>query len=233
MKNRTNAKVYRYSSIAYVLDALARKEMTLLDPKSWADKNDSLYVDLYKQYRGAGAVFASCCTLSTETFHHWYVFGGTHAGAFIEYDRTELESCFKSLKAQGHKIRYAKVKYFTLGRVEKDATLNSLPFLKRWGFQSEREYRVIVETDDESHLAYRIPIPMAAINRVVINPWLPDPVVETLRARIHSISECANLTVDHSRLIDSDRWKAAGIRMVAGYKRRHNPVYKRLREKKR
>jgi len=233
MKRATETKVYRYSNIAYIIDALARGEMVLLDPSSWEDKNDSQYIDLYRQYREVAGVFASCCTLSRETFHHWYIFGGSSAGAFIEYDRAELEACLEGLKSGGHKLRYKPVKYLTLENVEKStASLKNFPFLKRFGFQSEKEYRVIVETDDETMTSYPIPIPIDVIRRIVINPWLPKSVVSSLRERIRSIPGCDRLSVDHSRLIKSDRWIAAGIKKLTGHIRSKRPAYKKLRKKK-
>jgi hypothetical protein len=232
MKVKERPKVYRYSSIAYVIDSLARREITLLNPSSWADKNDSLYISLYKQYREVGNVFASCYTLSKETFQHWYIFGGSSAGAFIEYDRTKLEACFETLKVAGHKLRYTEVEYLTLEKVEKaQATLERFPFLKRWGFESEQEYRVIVESDDKNLISYPIKIPIGVINRIVINPWLPRTVVQSLRETIHSINGCENLAVDHSRLIESARWMAAGVRKLSGHLRTKSPVYKKLQKK--
>jgi hypothetical protein len=232
MNTRERPKVYRYSSIAYVIDALTRREITLLNPSSWADKNDSLYINLYKQFRGVANVFASCCTLSKETFQHWYIFGGSSAGAFIEYDRVKLEAHFETLKAEGHKLRYEDVMYLTLEKVEGPlAKLERFPFLKRWGFEAEKEYRVIVETDDENVISYPIPIPLNAINRLVINPWLPRPVVESLKDAIHSIDGCEDLKVDHSRLIESDRWMVAGIKKLSGHLRTASPAYQKLRKK--
>ena len=232
MDDPKESKVYRYSSIAYIIDAIARSQITLVDPASWADKNDSFFIDLYRQYRGVAAVFASCCTLSKETFHHWYVFGGSSAGAFIEYDRARLEACFDTLKTQGHKLRFEKVTYLTLQDVEgPQATLDRLPFLKRWGFDAEKEYRVIVETDDEEMIAYPLAVPNSAIRRIVVNPWLPRSVVDSIKTRIQGIDGCEKLKVDHSRLIESDRWKAAGIRKLAGYRRTIDPTFKKLRKK--
>jgi len=233
MKAKDRTKVYRYSSIAYVIDALTRREIRLLDPSSWIDKNDSLYMNFYKQFRGVANVFASCCTLSKETFQHWYIFGGSSAGAFIEYDRAKLEACFEALKTKGHKLRYESVSYLTLERVEKpQATLERFPFLKRWGFEAEKEYRIIAETNDETLISYPIPIPLSAINRIVINPWLPRSVVDSLREVIHSIEGCENLKVDHSRLIESDRWMAAGVKRLSGHIRNKDPAYKKLRKKR-
>ncbi|HEX3664381.1 MAG TPA: hypothetical protein VHU23_04010 [Rhizomicrobium sp.] len=232
MKSSDNSKVYRYTSIAYVIDALSRREMTLLNPSSWVDKNDSLYISFYKQYRNVAHVFATCCTLSKETFQHWYIFGVSSAGAFIEYDRATLEACFEELKLQGHSLRFDEVQYLTLENVEKPTvSLESFPFLKRWGFGPEKEYRVIAETNNHDAISYPIPIPLNVIRRVVINPWLPRSVVDSLKARIRSIDGCEKLKVDHSRLIESDRWIAAGVRKLSGHLRT-SAVPRRTRPKK-
>ena len=61
---------------------------------------------------------------------------------------------------------------------------------------------------------------IASVARVVINPWLSKDVVQSIRACIQSIPGCENLRVNHSRLIDSDKWQAAGIRRLSAHMRK-------------
>lgn len=225
--------VTRYSSIAHVIDCLARKELPLLDPKSWIDRNDSLFMDFYRQHRKVPAVFAACATRSKETYHHWHVFAGQAAGAAIEFDRQKLEAHLRALQKQRHKLRFGIVRYLTLKRIEGgEAELQDFPFVKRWGFQAEKEYRIISECDDSDAVMLSIPLPIKIVRRIIINPWLPSQVVESLKDRIQSIAECEKLRVSHSHLIASDRWKAAGVRIVNGYRRSRDPRYRALRKSK-
>jgi hypothetical protein len=41
---------------------LARRELTLLDPSSWDDRNDSLFLEQYREKRGLQSVLALCFT---------------------------------------------------------------------------------------------------------------------------------------------------------------------------
>lgn len=230
--------VSRYSSIANVIDTLTRQELSLLNPSSWIDKNDSQFVEFYRQYKGAPAVYAACFTLSNETFHHWYVFGRESAGAYLEFDTALLEAHLAGLRKKGHKLRYQAVEYFALAAIEDPKiSLEQFPFAKRWGFQAEKEYRIIIESDAIA-VSCQVPIPLQTVARVVINPWLSKDVVQSIRACIQSIPGCENLRVNHSRLIDSDKWQAAGIRRLSAHLRKTDPAYKkpkrrRARKKKR
>jgi hypothetical protein len=218
--------VSRYSSIANVIDTLTRRELSLLNPSSWIDKNDSQFVEFYRQYKGAPAVYAACFTLSNETFHHWYVFGRESAGAYLEFDTVAQEAHLGRLKKEGHKLRYESVQYFTLSGIgDPKISLDQFPFAKRWGFQAEKEYRIIIESEAIA-VSCQIPVPLRAVARVVINPWLSKDVVHSIRSCIHSIEGCEMLRVDHSRLIDSDKWQAAGIRRLSAHLRKTDPAYK-------
>jgi hypothetical protein len=165
----------RYTNIAAAIDILARQELVLLDPISWDDRNDRHFMNLYKEYIGADGLYAACCTLSNETYHHWHVFGG-RSGAYLEFEKSELEAHLKGLKKSGHRLRFEEVNYYTLNAIgEGKLTPEDMPFAKRWGFNAEEEYRIIAEGDADQ-ITYSIPLPVGLIRKVVINSWLPEPV---------------------------------------------------------
>lgn len=54
--------IRRYTSIPGVIDTLRRRQLPLLDPQYWDDRNDSYFMRLYKEYRGANRCsFRSIC----------------------------------------------------------------------------------------------------------------------------------------------------------------------------
>jgi hypothetical protein len=50
---------------------LKEQKITLLDPESWEDKNDSHFMSLYRKKKSLKSVLALCFTQASETFHHW------------------------------------------------------------------------------------------------------------------------------------------------------------------
>ena len=51
MPINNNTSLHRYTSLPVLLDMLVNKRITLLDPASWEDRNDSFYVEKYKEIK--------------------------------------------------------------------------------------------------------------------------------------------------------------------------------------
>ena len=205
--------IRRYTSLAAVIDILRRKEMALLDPQNWDDRNDRYFMSLYKEQRGIKGLYGLCACMAGETYHHWRVFTGFADGACVELQRAPLENILSSRP----EFRFGKVDYLLLKKVEKltKRDVNRLPFIKRQGFRDEKEYRIIAESDEPQRSAYSIGIKLDWISRITINPWLPESISKSVIQNLKAIPDCGRLSIRKSRLIDSSRWKEAGDR-VAG-----------------
>lgn len=209
---KLNNFIRRYTSIAATIDILRRKELPLLDPQTWDDRNDRYFMGLYKDVQKVGGLYGLCAAACSETYHHWRVFTTSADGACIEIKREPLEASLDLLQG----IRYGKVNYMLLDRVENLSTTDrpQLPFIKRVGFEPEDEYRIIAETDAVQQSALPIEFPISFINKIYLNPWLPASIAESLIKTIHDVPGCSKLRVSRSHLIDSGRWKRAGDRVV-------------------
>lgn len=204
--------VKRFTTLSSALDALNNKRIVLLNPKSWDDKNDSYFIDIYKNKKDIKSILALCCTRSTETYHHWKVFTPESEGVCIEFYRSPLE---RVLTGAGAKV--GVVKYMLLKDLEAldSSKLEDLPFIKRNGFKDEREWRVICAMDRPDVMSCPIDINLEMVNRVVLNPWMPESLVNNIRAMIKSIPGCGDLRIERSRLINSAQWKKAGEKICA------------------
>ena len=204
--------IRRYTSIAAVIDILRRKELPLLDPQTWDDRNDRYFMSLYKEDRGLGGLYGLCAATCRETYHHWRVFTDTADGACIEIRREPLEERLADLPG----VRFGDVDYLILERVEalSSADVDRLPFVKRWGFQPETEYRIICETAEPQRAALAIDFPVSLIGRIYLNPWLPASIAASLKETLQEIPGCSRLPIARSHLIDSGRWKSAGDKVV-------------------
>src|SRR5215471_8920008 len=62
---------------------LTEKRITLLDPETWDDKNDSHFLRLYRETNQLQSVLALCFSQHGETYHHWRVFASGASGICI------------------------------------------------------------------------------------------------------------------------------------------------------
>jgi len=204
--------IRRYTSLSGVVDILRRQQLPLLNPESWDDRNDRYFMDLYKEARQLGGLYALCAAQCAETYHHWKVFTGGAEGACLEIRREP----FEALLSQLQHVRFKTVDYLVLEKVDRlrPQDLANLPFCKRYGFTDEIEYRVIAETAEPQQPVLRIDFPLELIGRIELSPWLPDAVAESVQAVLSSITADHAIEIRRSRLIDNDRWKRAGDRVV-------------------
>jgi hypothetical protein len=187
---------------------LRNRQLTLVDPAAWDDRNDRYFMELYKEARGLGGLYAACAATGPETYHHWRVFTTAADGACVEIFREPLENALRGLT----KVSFGEVDYLRLEEVEKltEADSEDLPFFKRVAFQPEQEYRIIVETSEAQEAIIGLELPLNWIGRILLNPWLPERVAQSVKQTLLEIGGCENLVVERSHMIENARWKRAG-----------------------
>ena len=205
---RLDKYIRRYTTLSSALDTLVNHKLVLLSPSKWDDTNDTAFMELYRSAKNVEATLALCCTMATETYHHWRIFTQGMEGVCIEFDRLALS---RSLSADTE-VQFGRVKYVNVGGLEAMGTadVDQLPFLKRLGFRDEREWRVLVNCMEPAKHTYDVEIELSAIKRIILNPWLPPPLSANLRGIIRKIPGCEKLKIESSGLTNSTRWKAAG-----------------------
>lgn len=209
MRRVTNS-LRRFTTISSAIDTLRNNRVAFLNPDNWDDKNDAEFIRLYRTARSNPNLKALCCTESAESYHLWKVFTNATDGCFIDFLKTPL---LRSIKSNDDYF-YAKVEYKTLVQMEGGTFgVVDLPFLKRAGFQDEAEFRIIYvgECSDNAHF---MPIEPEWIRRIVLNPWLPKPLAESVTATLREVSGNPKLKVTASKLINSASWTAHGKRIV-------------------
>lgn len=201
----------RYTQLPALFYMLSERKLTLLDPNSWDDKNDSYFLEQYKAKRKLETVLALCFSMAQETYHHWSVFADGSAGVCIQFKRDELIDAIKGDSA----VRYGEVKYLTLDKIEsRKLKIKELPFTKRYPYLHESEWRIIFNSAKRRKQFHAIPIPVSSIRRISLSPWLPDVFKEHVKNTIWSIKDCGKLEIVRSTLIGNERWKKAGEEAV-------------------
>lgn len=208
-------RLYRYTDLTSALHILKTKKLTLLNPEFWTDKNDSYFLDAYKRGSNLTCLAALCFTEADETYHHWHVFAPGPSGIRIQFDRKIIVKAFnrKSVIPEGHGnqsgILHRKVEYRAINDLEAVIPpISDLPFLKRLPYSGEAEYRVIFQSTTMEQETFDIPIPLTAIRRITLSPWIPLPLVKSVKASIRAIDKCDRLKVFRSTLLENEQWKS-------------------------
>ena len=197
----------RYTLLPSLIYMLTEKKLTLLDPQSWDDKNDSYYLKVYREKKRLQSVLALCFTVDVETYHHWSVFAGGSAGVCIQFKRDELLDAVKTRRG----ISADKVKYLLLTQIRnRRLKVAQLPFCKRYAFKHESEFRLLYESKKMPRAALDVPIPLSSIARITLSPWLPQALSEHVKRTLHAIPGCNKLSIARSTLISNQEWKNLG-----------------------
>lgn len=200
------SQLKRYTELPYVLQILETRRLTLVNPSSWDDKNDSHFVQAYRDRKGHGSVLALCLTGAAQTYHHWRVFTHGASGACICFDREKFLSWIESDEL----ITGREVEYKTLPQVQKTPpALEDLPFVKRKAYEHEAEFRLLHATRRKSVAVKNFEMPLDVIDEVVLNPWLPPATVSAVEDVIHRIEGCEYLKVLRATIVKNDAWQKA------------------------
>lgn len=204
--------VRRYTTLSSALDTLAQRQLVLLSPSKWDDLNDVHFMELYRAHFNIGSVLALCCTLATETYHHWRIFTQGMEGVCLEFERAGLERTLGRVSGlETRKVDYVKVQELEAWQKSK---AGNLPYVKRVGFSDEREWRIVLSCEEEAVMAKAVEIELSSLRRILLNPWMPPALANNLRGIIRKIPGCEKLKIEASRLTNSDRWKAAGKELM-------------------
>ncbi len=197
----------RYTNVPALLYLLKNRAITLLDPSSWDDRNDSYFLSVYKEKLKLNTVLALCFTEVNETYHHWRVFADGSSGVCITFQRNALIKTVKNHTG----IKTGSVKYKTFINLKHgQPKIQELPFIKRYGFQDEQEFRIIYSSKHGAETNIDIPVSLDCIEKISLNPWIPKPLYDSLKETIQSIADCERIKIIRSNLIDSSKWKKIG-----------------------
>jgi hypothetical protein len=180
----------------------------LLPPTTWDDRNDRHMMETYKRCAKLKTVLALCFADCAETYHHWKVFTSGTSGVCIEFHSDKL------IAALPDYVSHSSMDYKTIKQLNPEQIkVEKLPFIKRVGFVDEKEYRLVYTSKTKELTTKNIPIPIGAIKRVVLNPWLHEELVESITEMFIKISGEDTIDITQSVLIDSPSWR----RFADGY----------------
>lgn len=197
----------RYTELPFAIDYLHTRELALPSPRTWDDRNDAYYIERYAAATECPHTYALCLTEASETYHHWRVFSHGTSGVCMEFKKELLMQ--QVAKVEG--LRAEPVRYRTLPQLrERKPTLPELPFLKRHAFADEAEFRLFLALPEPAQGPFRMPLPLSALHRITLSPWLPKTVADRCKALMKSIEGCRSVKIYRSSLVENEEWKRLG-----------------------
>jgi hypothetical protein len=201
-----SAILRRYTDVPALLYMLRRRCITLLDPANWDDRNDSHYIQLYKEKKQLRTVLALCFTEAGETYHHWKVFSSGNTGVCIRFKKDMLiEHIEKKTPIRVGPAQYKMIKHLRTTNLP----LEDLPFVKRYAFRDEKEFRLLYETKNKIK-SKDFKFPLECIDRVTINPWLNVRLADAIFDTVRQLEGCDKLSIGQSSLVNNGEWKKLG-----------------------
>lgn len=197
----------RYTDLTALIYLLRSNKLTLVDPSSWDDSNDSYYLTLYKEKRNLKSVLALCFTETDERYHYWRVFAPGASGVCIRFSRAGLAAAINEQAGfQMKPIAYTKLNEIR----DRKLTAAELPFLKRFAFQHESEVRMIYESKKQKLRKLDIEIRRSCIDGVTLSPWMHPSLSSYVKELLRSIPGFRHLDIVRSTLIGNEEWKSLG-----------------------
>jgi hypothetical protein len=196
--------IHRYTSLASVIHLLKRGKITFLDPASWDDSNDAYFMAQYKAREKLKTVLALCFSEADETYHHWRVFSQGDSGVRMTFNKPALVSQFKAAGFMSGRVNYKKINDAT--KAPKPA-VQGLPFLKRFPYRDEQEFRIVYTNREKTLKACDVDIDLDCILELKLSPWMPEALRDSTRDILRAIVHPRKLRITRSQLVSYARWK--------------------------
>ena len=206
--------IRRYTDVTSLIQILTKSEITLLRPQTWEDKNDAEFLQIYQKRNDLETLLALCLTTTGETHHHWKVFASGNAGVCIRFHKDKFLKNIEEAKnniSASENIMHNKVVYEIITKLEKiPPKLKDIPFIKRYPFRFEKEYRIIFTSKNESYHSLPIKIDLDSIKEIVFSPWIHKSLVDSLKSVLKSIDGCKDIKMFKTTVNENRRWINAG-----------------------
>jgi len=184
-------RLHRYTSIKNLMELIKLNKLTLVNPEkwlslSWSDKNDALNLQLYEKQKKTN-IYALCFTQEEESHFYWDSVGGGSVECRITFDGQML---IEKLNNSG--VRWGLINYFKIPELkkviqDKKLQLNDVPFVKRWPYRQEKEFRIIWEGKKQKDSIKIITVDHDAVKSIAINDRISDEKFNAIKEEIKSI----------------------------------------------
>lgn len=195
--------IFRYTSFASAIDVIKYNRLTILNPSTWPDQNDTRYLNAYKRKTGHKSLLALCLTCASETSHHWNMFASGSDGVRIVLNRHRLQQNVD----QEPGTRMRDVKYVKINEVgDIGDRPEDWPFVKRHPYRGEEEVRIVWSDYDDGVAVKHVSLSSDTVTDLVLSPQIPVPLVDSIKELVKSVSANPDLRIYQSTLLSNQRW---------------------------
>ncbi|WP_263385818.1 hypothetical protein [Granulicella arctica] len=175
----------RYTHLPALLHMVQHSCLTFLSPETWDDRQDAFFIQQYQSVQEIRTVLAVCLSEAPETYHHWYTFAHGPSGVSIAFKRERLLTALNA----NPDIRHGRVEYVKINDLGKHVHgASQMPFLKRFPFSPECEYRLLYERQLEEVTVFEQKISLDCIDRIYLSPWMPNSVATSVKTFLKASS---------------------------------------------
>ncbi len=200
--------IRRYTTLSSLLHLLNHKQITLLNPAFWDDRNNSYFINRFKEQNNLKSLLALCFTEAEETYHHWRVFAHGSDGVCIAFRKQDVLAAIDgAVGIRAKSVRYERIRNLKMLRPR----TASLPFLKRHPYRDEKEFRIVYSSAAEEIETKSFPIDLACIRRVTLSPWIPPVLADSVKAAIRRLPGCDSFELYQTTLLENEHWKRAAL----------------------
>ncbi len=206
-----DGKFRRFTNLAAAIHLLQTRQITLLPPDSWDDRNDRHFMEIYKKRKSLKTLTAICLSRAPETYHHWRVFSPNVDGVCVVINPEKLLQAFEGMPG----VRHQGVHYEEISRLpDLNPAVDELPFIKRYPYEPESEYRILYEDTKRKAEFTNFPLLPGTIEAVILSPWMPAALVNSVRATLKTIDGASRIRMYASTLISNQDWQRVADRAV-------------------
>lgn len=199
-----NNSLRRYTELPYLIEFLSSGKLFIPNSKSWDDRNDSFYLEQYARLNNIRDTYALCLTQAPETYHHWKVFSSGSSGVCIVFNKEKfLQAIYPYHDLVAKSVDYKTISELKNRKIPRD----ELPFLKRFPYRDDCEFRLFAAPTVLLSDGYRIEVPKKVICKIIISPWLPKSIVFHIKELLKNIKGCSNIKIHGSTLVENEEWK--------------------------
>jgi len=157
------------------------------------------------------SVLALCFAEAPETYQHWKIYSGDTSGVCLEFNKDRL---INRLRPEEGFIS-GLVTYKTLGELGNEPpTVGDLPFVKRYAYRGEQEFRIIYTSPDKNIYVKHVAISPDDINIITFNPWIDVESLDSIKSIIKVIEGCEKIEIRRSTVTKNDEWRMIGKNSV-------------------
>ena len=190
----------------------------------WDDQNDIAILRLYYQLYHKNPLV--CCFTHSISIHHWEYYGKTYPNRHsyedelkccIVFDYDKFLNMVELKKQKGMNLILNGVTYISLNNLKSNAiTKKDMPFIKKYGFNVDKEERLVLFVDNEKCEEHFLTGVVNCIKSVTlyVKHEMSEKQIDKVKSELIKIYPKLQGNIHQSALCNSKRWQKQIIRSI-------------------